>query len=141
MKFATKSLKSKKFWSILLFVLFVGFGVWDINGSGQTWDERSRYYAGVKYVSNWKNLRFGEKDWEWFYEHPPISKYIYGVAAVITEKWFPENPAYVDYNYTLTRITSVLLTGVTLVFVLLLGWEFFFADGGSASGDSVWVES
>lgn len=118
-------LKSKKFWSVLLSLAFVSFGFWDINGSGQTWDERSRYYAGVKYVSNWKNLKFGERDWEWFYEHPPVSKYIYGVAAVATERWFPDNPSYVDYNYTLTRVASALMTAVTLVFVLLLGWEFF----------------
>ena len=116
---------SNKFWAVLLFLLFVIFGVWDIDGSGGTWDEPARYYPGVKYLSNWKNLRFGEKDWEWFYEHPPVSKYIYGVAAVATEKWFPENPAYPDWNYTLTRVTSVLMTGVTLIFVLLLGWEFF----------------
>lgn len=116
---------SKKFWAFLLFLLFVAFGVWDIDGSGGTWDEPARYYPGVKYLSNWKNLRFGEKDWEWFYEHPPVSKYIYGVAAVATEKWFPDNPTYPDWNYTLTRIFSVLMTGVTLIFVLSLGWEFF----------------
>src|SRR3990167_6878158 len=100
---------SKHLW-LFPFLLSITLGLFQINASGETWDENYRYLTGRKYISNFLNLDFSYDSWGWQYEHPPIGRYPYGVAAVFTERFQPNDTAYTRNNLTYARSLAAIET-------------------------------
>jgi len=117
---------SKKFLiAIFLFLTLVIVGSFDIDASGETMDEWYHYFVSRKVTSALLHLDFSEQSQGYRTDQPPMYKYIYGPAAVLTQRFVPDNPAYSKFNLSYTRITSVAVTAFTAVVILLFGWEFF----------------
>lgn len=117
---------SKKFLiAIFLFLTLVIVGSFDIDASGETMDEWYHYFVSRKVTSAILHLDFSEQSQGYRTDQPPMYKYIYGPAAVLTQRIVPDNPSYHTFNLTYTRITSVAVTALTAVVILLFGWEFF----------------
>ena len=117
---------SKKFLiAISLFLALVVVGSLDIDASGETMDEWYHYFVSRKVTSAILHLDFSEPSHGYRTDQPPMYKYIYGPAAVLTQRFVPDNPSYSMFNLTYTRITSVAVTAATAVVILLFGWEFF----------------
>jgi hypothetical protein len=125
----------RKHWLLIIpFLTSLIFGLYQINASGETWDENYRYQSGRKYISNWLDLDFSYDSWGWQFEHPPIGRYPYGVAAIFTERLFPHDPSYMTNNLTFARSLSVLQTSVTAVFIYLIGRLLFSSQIGLLAG-------
>jgi hypothetical protein len=114
----------------MVFIVSLSFRLWDIKATGGTWDEDIYFTSGWNFINNlyWRN--FTPEDWGWNFEHPPVSKYIYGIGARLSFK-FPDDPAFRSrINYSFSRMESAGLGALTCVVALLLGWEFFSPSVG-----------
>lgn len=114
---------------ILTFSLLIR--IWQVNRTGSLGDEWDRWRAGIQYVDALKKFDFKGTAWGWNIEHPPVAKYIYGIAGRLTIRFLGNNPNYPhDNNYTLGRIFSALLQTLTVLIVFLIGKELFSARVG-----------
>lgn len=98
--------------------------------TGEMFDEFAVAGFGRVYIGGLGNLDFSKKFWSINYEHPPVAKYIYGMAVFVEEKipfiqkTFDTN-YHPDKRYFLARLVSVLIGSFTVFFVYLIGREFF----------------
>lgn len=122
-------MKNKWLW-LLPFILTLFVGWYQINASGETWDEQYRYITGRRYISNFLHLDFSYDSWGWQFEHPAVSRYPYGIAAIFTEKFFPKDPSYLSHNLTFARMVSVAQMAIAAVFIFLLGRLMFSSQIG-----------
>ena len=74
--------------SLALVVRLVGAG-----DQGQTWDEDVNWSAGRGYVGSLLRLEVDGPVWEWNYEHPPVTKYVAGVGALLADGYGPSRGA------------------------------------------------
>ena len=109
--------------AFFLFCVALGVRLWDLNGAGETSDEWAYCGAGRIYVSNAAHGYFDSLYWNTNEEHPPVGKYIYGLASHLSG----------TDSYTPLRATSALLGSLTIVLTFLFGarflslWTGFFA--------------
>jgi 4-amino-4-deoxy-L-arabinose transferase-like glycosyltransferase len=111
--------------TMFLFLALVAIGSYRIDASGETMDEWYHFFVSRRVMSAILHFDFSEEAHGYRTDQPPMYKYIYGPAAVLTQRFVPNNPSYSMFNLTYTRITSVAVTALTAVIVLLFGWEFF----------------
>jgi len=114
----TKLQKIKIILPLLIFILAFGWRLWGLNAQGETWDEIAYFNASKSYMRNIKNLDFDAQDWNANKEHPPIAKYIYGIASI---KPFLEDKT----DYTFGRFTSALMGTFTILLVFYLAKDLF----------------
>jgi 4-amino-4-deoxy-L-arabinose transferase-like glycosyltransferase len=60
-----------------------------LSDHGQTWDEDVNWAAGRNYITNLLALDFRARSWTWNYEHPPVMKYLEGIAAQFADGYGP----------------------------------------------------
>ena len=114
----------KIYWILLAIVLIfvVAFAIRYVSYKdvGITLDEPFYVKGGIDYVGAAANLSFFSSAWDFNTEHPPISKYIYGVALYLFN-----NGSY-DYNaFLVSKTMSIICGAVTCVIVYLIGRRFF----------------
>jgi 4-amino-4-deoxy-L-arabinose transferase-like glycosyltransferase len=114
--------------SIIFFcsLLALTFKISDI---GEHWDEVTVASIGESYLGFVKNGDFSQSSWELNHEHPPVAKYIYGVARFLTKNisslqdkrgFFPEGR-----DFGLARFFSVLMSAITVLVIFQIALEFF----------------
>lgn len=87
---------------------------------GITLDEPFYVKGGIDYIGAIKNLSFFSSAWDFNTEHPPISKYIYGVALYIF------NNGVYNYNaFLISKTMSIICGAITCILVYLIGRRFF----------------
>jgi len=86
---------------------------WRLGAFGQTWDEDCYWSAGRNYVLNLLRFDFRPSSWAWNYEHPPIAKYLVGLAGLWHDGYGP------------ARALEAALGAATCVVVFALGRELF----------------
>ena len=96
-----------------------GFGIGE---QGQTWDEDTYWSAGKNYVTNMLDVDFSQSAWQWNFEHPPVSKYIYGIAAQFAD------------GFEVARWMSACLGSMSCAFVFLIGASLFDRRVGLLAG-------
>lgn len=129
-----KILFNKHFWSVLLLVVSFGYYAFQIDDSGETMDEWFHYFVSGRTMAAIKHFDFSPAGHQYRIDLPPVYKYIYGIPALLTNKFAPGNPAYSSGNLTYARLTSALLTSLTAIVVLWFGWEFLAPAIGIFSG-------
>lgn len=102
---------------ILIFLVSFVFRLWGINAQGQTWDEVAYYDGGKEYIANLYHLDFSSSDWNKNFEHPPVGKWLYGFADILSYKKIL--PINVD-QFTYGRIASAVMGSLTIVLVYYL---------------------
>ena len=71
-----------------VFALALVIRLIDLGGAGVTWDEDIYWSAGRNYVENLLSFDLHPGAWQWNAEHPPITKYVIGIAALLTENYW-----------------------------------------------------
>lgn len=100
---------------------------------GTTWDENAQVVDGYSFI---KILMQGDINNKYLYDHPyhpPLTKYLYGLVAYFDiEDHKPsahpilraDEPTF-RYDYTYSRLLSVLFSSLSVIFIFLIGRRYF----------------
>ncbi len=105
-----------------VFALAAAVRLWDLGGAGQTFDEDTNWSAGRNYVANGVAVDLGQEAWVWNYEHPPVSKYLYGVGGQLADGFGP------------ARATAALLVAAACALLVAIGARLWSWRAGLAAG-------
>jgi 4-amino-4-deoxy-L-arabinose transferase-like glycosyltransferase len=94
----------------------------DLDGVPQTWDEDEYWSSGRNYVVNVLRLDFRPSAWTWNYQHPPVTKYIAGLGALLADGLGP------------ARVLFALLGAGTAALAFAIGRRLFGEAAGVISG-------
>lgn len=106
----------------IVIILLTGIRLIGFEREGVTYDEPVYTEAGRKYMKAIVKMDFSQEAWSFNKEHPPVTKYIYGIAEVGRlgfQKVFGWEDN-VSNIYTFTRLMSILLGSGTLIYVFFL---------------------
>jgi len=126
---------NKWFIVVLIFLFSVTLRLWNLNEMGRTWDEPEYVEQGYKLVELIKNKDFNNSFFYTTYDHPPLVKYLYGLAAHLdVSSFLPNGQPIFRYDLTSARLLSVFISSLSVLIVTLLGWQFISRFVGVASG-------
>lgn len=118
--------------AFLIFIFAVSLRLWNLDKMGRTWDEDSQVELGYKFIKLIESKDFNNSLWQYPY-HPPLTKYLYGWAAQYDVQNYKEGKAVFNYDWTYSRLVSVLFGSLTAVLVLLIGWSYLSPFIGTIS--------
>lgn len=120
---------------LLIFLFSISLRLWNLNQMGRTWDEAEYIEPGYKLVELLKKGDFNNSYFYTTYNHPPLVKYLYGIAAHFDIERIDEkgNPIF-NYAYTYSRLLSAFVTSLAVVLIVLIGWHIFSRFVGIAGG-------
>jgi len=93
-----------------------------LGAMGQTWDEDVYWAAGKNYVTNLLALDFSHASWIWNYEHPPVTKYLDGIGALLADGYGP------------ARALSAIWSALGCALLVPIGRRLFSARAGVLAG-------
>lgn len=126
----------KKYLIIFLIFLFsISLRLWNLNNMGRTWDEETYIRWGYNFVSL---IQKGDFTNPYLYKisaSPPLSSYFFGVMSRFDIHNFDSSgkPIF-NYDFTNTRLISVLFSSLTVVLVILFGWKHISPFVGIVAG-------
>ncbi|MEZ4362345.1 MAG: glycosyltransferase family 39 protein [Kofleriaceae bacterium] len=100
-----------------LLVRLIGLG-----DAGQTWDEDVYWSAGRNYVDNVLAGDLDDALWRWNAEHPPVTKYLAGIAACFADGYQP------------ARAVSALLGALACALLVPIGARLASRTAGVLAG-------
>lgn len=103
--------------ALIIFIISLLVRLPSLNAMGDTFDEIYYYKAGHKYIENIINFDFQKESWALNFEHPPLAKYIYGVAS--WSNYNEENP-----DYSSGRVASAFMGSLTVAITFLIALNF-----------------
>ena len=119
---------------LLIFLIAIGVRLATLNQMGKTWDEPPYVETGFRYVELAVKGDFNNPFWYLQSDHPPLARYVYGLASVLDIKSISSDKVEFNYNYTYPRIASALLGSLSAIFVVLIGFRYFSPYVGFSSG-------
>lgn len=120
---------------ISTFVFSVFLRLATLNQIGRTWDEFLYVNEGYKLVELIKKGDFNNSYFYETYDHPPLVKYLYGVAAHFdVEKRLPNEKVILKYDLTYSRLLSAILFSLGVAIVVMIGWKISSPMAGIFSG-------
>lgn len=125
-----------KFLIILFIFLFsLGLRLWNLNQMGRTWDEGAYIVDGYNFINLIKKGDFSNPKWYSNPDHPPLARYLYGLASHLDVEKFDKsgNPIF-KYDWTFSRILAVLSSSFSVVLVSLIGFRYISFFGGIIAG-------
>jgi len=119
---------------ILIFIFSISLRLWNLNSMGRTFDESAQIELGYKIILIIKEKKFNDPLLSYPY-HPPLTKYLYGWAGQYDLLGYRENgdPIF-RYDWINARIISVFFSSLTVVFIVLIGWQYISPFVGIISG-------
>ncbi len=120
---------------VLLFLFSVTIRLWHLNDMGRTWDENAQVELGHKFIQLMQKRDFTNSFWFKAVDNPPLGRYLYGVVGIGDIKHIDHTgkPIY-KYDYTFSRLLSILFSSLSVAVILLLGWEFLNRFIGITAG-------
>jgi len=123
--------KFKFFIIALVFLFAVILRLWNLNEMGRTWDEHSYVINGYNFI---EFLKKGDINNKYFYEntdHPPLARYLYGIASLFDVKdknpnknyFYSQTEPTFKFDLTYSRLVSVIFSSISVIFVVLIGWQ------------------
>jgi 4-amino-4-deoxy-L-arabinose transferase-like glycosyltransferase len=116
---------------IIIFIALLAFTIRyvSISAVGVTSDEPIYVIAGLDYVYSVQHLNFSSTAWAVNMEHPPLAKFIYGVAI-----WLAQGFASLNNNaFLVAKTASAVMGAITCAVVFLIGRDFFNRKTGIAA--------
>lgn len=125
----------KKIVALLIFCLSLSIRLLTLNQIGRTWDENQYVTQGYKMVELLKKGDFSNPYFYQTYEHPPLAKLFYGLGAHFDVDHFDSSgePVF-KYDFTHARVVSAIAGSLSVVVVVVLGWEFISPSVGVLAG-------
>jgi len=106
-----------------------------LNQIGRTWDEQEYIEQGYKLIELIKKGDLGNSFFYTSYNHPPLIKYLYGVTDHFdVEKLLKNGDPVFKYDYTYSRILSVIMFSIGVIITVLIGWKLFSPVVGIIAG-------
>lgn len=126
----------KKFTVVLLVFLFaIILRLWNLNEMGRVWDEPFYVGQGYAFVEFIKARDFSNKIWYSHPDPPPLAKILFGISQHLSPTTLDaKNEVDLPYNLTFPRLVSVFFAGLSVVIILLIGWEYFSPSIGISAG-------
>ncbi len=120
---------------VIIFVFSMSLRMWTIDQIGRTWDEMEFLAPGYKLDQLISKGDFNNNYFISTYNHPPLVKYLYGLAGRFDIEKFTKNrdPVF-RYDLTYARILSAIMFSLGVVMVALIGWRIFSPTVGVISG-------
>ena len=101
---------NKRLIILFIFLFSLSLRLWNINEMGRTWDEAEYTEQGYRMVELLKKGDFNNSYFYTTYDHPPLVKYLYGIAAHFdVEKYLSNGEVILKYDLTYSRILSAIL--------------------------------
>lgn len=120
---------------LLIFLFSICLRLWNFNQMGKTWDEDAYVEWGYNFVSLAIKGDFKNPYWYRISASPPLSSYLFGVPARFDiSKFDSKGKPIFNYDYTNTRLISVLFSSFTVVLVVLFGWKYASFPIGTLAG-------
>lgn len=120
---------------LLIFLFSLSLRVWNLNEIGRTWDEQEYVEQGYKMVELLRKGDFNNSYFYTTYDHPPLVKYLYGIAAHFdVDKHLSNGEVILKYDLTYSRILSAILFSLGVAIVVLIGWKLYSSAVGVFSG-------
>lgn len=117
-----KYLQNKLVLLSIIFIFSLTPRILTLNDMGQTWDETAYVLDGFKLVNHLWDLDFQHKDWYSWADHPPLSKYLYGISSLFDhDGYFKTGEPSFDFDYTAGGLLSAILFSLTVILTVLLG--------------------
>ena len=102
---------------------------------GRTWDESAYVEYGYKFLQLVKKGDFTNSYWYRTSDEPPLVRYIYAIPSYFDVSQFsPNGDVKFKYDYTYSRIVSAVASSVSVIFVVLVGWELLSPFVGVIAG-------
>lgn len=118
-----------------IFIFSLSLRLWGINAMGRTWDEHEYVEQGYKMIELIKKGDFNNSYFYTTYDHPPLVKYLYGLAAHLdVESFTPKGDPIFRYDFTYARILSAVIASLSIVLIVLIGWSIGTFFVGIAGG-------
>ncbi|MBP9716774.1 MAG: glycosyltransferase [Candidatus Levybacteria bacterium] len=125
----------KIFCLTLLIALTLALRFWNLNEMGRTWDEGAYSENGYTMNNLILDKDFDNPFFRFTFDHPPIGRYIYGLASSFDIQSFEKDgtPIY-NYDYTYARLPAIIFSTLSVLLVALFGWKFISPFVGLTSG-------
>lgn len=129
-----KKIRKYLFIVSLIFAFSFVLRIWHLNDMGRTWDEGSYIEAGNKFIRLLLKGNFDDPSWYLVSDHPPLARYAYGIASFLDIQGYHKNgePIY-RYDYTYSRLVSVLFSSLCAVLIFLIAEEFISSFVGAVA--------
>ena len=115
----------KIFCVVLVFVFAIFLRIWNLNQMGRTWDELFYVNQGHGLIDIISKGDFANSLWYTDPDPPAFAKYLYGIASHLdVNKIIPCENELCSYDFTASRLVSVLFSSLTILLVVLIGWEY-----------------
>lgn len=120
---------------LLIFAFSMSLRLWNLNLMGRAWDEQEYVEPGYKMVELLKSKDFNNSLFYTTYNHPPLVKYLYGIAAHFdVQKHLSDGEIIFNYDLTYSRILSAILFSLGVILVVFIGWKIWSPVVGALSG-------
>lgn len=120
---------------LLIFLFSISLRLWNLNQMGRTWDEAEYIEPGYKLVELLKKGDFNNSYFYTTYNHPPFVKYLYGLTAHLdVESISKDGSPIFRYDLTYSRLLSALISSLSVVLIVLTGWNISSRFVGIAGG-------
>ena len=122
---------------VITFIFFFSLSlrIWNLDKMGRTWDEGAYVELGYKYIALLKKRDFKNDYWYKQSDEPPLARYVYGFLGQWDISHFDKNgnPIF-KYDLTSARLVAVLLSSLSTVLVVVIGWSYISAFVGISAG-------
>ncbi len=118
-------MKNKILIIVTLFVFSLFLRLYHLNDMGRTWDEPEYVEQGYHMVELLKKGDFDNPYFYTTYDHPPLVKYLYGIAAHFDVEDIRDGKPVFRYDYTYSRLLSTIIASLAVVLVGIIGWHLF----------------
>lgn len=126
--------------AIAIFLVALGIRLYDLNGTGATWDEWGYFTPALYYYTAIKQGSSSPEYWKVNNEHPPLAKYIYVYAYSKDERFLnvlqgkaQRQDYFTGDIYRNGRIASAVLNSLTVVVLFIYASRYFGAVVGIIS--------
>lgn len=116
-----------------MFFFSFGLRLWGLNDMGRTWDESPYVDDGYRFIELAKEGDLRNSKWYENFDHPPLGRYMYGLAEHLDNVKTANGQTEFPYDYTYPRVVAALLSAFSVVLIALIGWEFISPNVGTYS--------
>lgn len=120
---------------LIIFLFSISLRLWNLNQMGRAWDEQEYLEPGYRMIELFMKGDFDNPFFYTTYNHPPLVKYLYGIAAHLDVERIDKNGnPFFHYDLTYSRLLSATVSSLSVILIVLIGWHISSRFVGIAAG-------